>query len=72
MNYRVAYSIGFHPWEDAATDPPFVNKFDELIGREEKRAKRTIRCCTRSGHRERNLGNRIGETRLASHGNRHR
>jgi SAM-dependent methyltransferase len=35
MNYRFAYSIGFHPWEDAATDPPFVKKFDELIDREE-------------------------------------
>ena len=20
MNYRLAYSVGFHPWEDAATD----------------------------------------------------
>jgi len=35
MNYRFAYSIGFHPWEDAATDPPFVNKFYELIDREQ-------------------------------------
>lgn len=35
MNYRFAYSIGFHPWEDAATDPSFVNKFYELINREE-------------------------------------
>ncbi len=36
MNYRFAYSIGFHPWEDAASDPPFVNKFSELLDREEK------------------------------------
>jgi cyclopropane fatty-acyl-phospholipid synthase-like methyltransferase len=35
MNYRFAYSIGFHPWEDAATDPPFVDKFHEMIAREE-------------------------------------
>ena len=35
MNYRLAYAIGFHPWEDAATDPPFVNKFSERIEREE-------------------------------------
>ena len=35
MNYQFAYSIGFHPWEDAATDPPFVSKFYELIDREE-------------------------------------
>jgi SAM-dependent methyltransferase len=36
MNYRAAYSIGFHPWEDAVTDPPFVSKFVEMIAREEK------------------------------------
>ena len=36
MNYRFAYSIGFHPWEDAAIDPPFVEKFSELIDREEQ------------------------------------
>ncbi len=35
MNYRFAYAIGFHPWEDAATDPPFVEKFSELLAREE-------------------------------------
>lgn len=35
MNYRFAYSVGFHPWEDAATDPLFVDKFYEMIDREE-------------------------------------
>lgn len=35
MNYRFAYSIGFHPWEDAVTDPPFANKFQALMDREE-------------------------------------
>lgn len=35
MNYQFAYSIGFHPWEDTATHPPFVNKFSEMIDREE-------------------------------------
>ena len=35
MNYRFAYLIGFHPWEDAATDPPFVDKISELFAREE-------------------------------------
>ena len=35
MNYRFAYSIGFHPWEDAASDPPFVKKAAELLAREE-------------------------------------
>jgi SAM-dependent methyltransferase len=36
MNYRFAYSIGFHPWEDAATDPPFVETITSLFEREEK------------------------------------
>ena len=33
--YRLAYAIGFHPWEDAATHPPFVETLSELIEREE-------------------------------------
>ena len=36
MNWRLAYRIGFHPWEDAARDPPFVAKISELFDREEK------------------------------------
>jgi len=36
MNYRLAYRIGFQPWEDAATDPPFVEKISGLFDREEK------------------------------------
>lgn len=36
MNYRIAYAVGFHPWEDAADDPPFVAKFHELLAREEQ------------------------------------
>jgi hypothetical protein len=36
MNYRFAYSIGFHPLEDAASDPPFVKKAAELFAREEQ------------------------------------
>src|SRR5262245_22238661 len=35
MNWRFAYSIGFHPWEDAVTDPAFVEKAAELFAREE-------------------------------------
>jgi cyclopropane fatty-acyl-phospholipid synthase-like methyltransferase len=35
MNYKLAYRIGFHPWEDAESDPPFVEKFVELLDREE-------------------------------------
>jgi SAM-dependent methyltransferase len=36
MNWRFAYTIGFHPWEDAATDPEFVQKACELFAREEQ------------------------------------
>ncbi len=35
MNYRLAYAIGFHPWEDAERDQPFVDTFSELLAREE-------------------------------------
>ena len=36
MNYELAYRIGFHPWEDAEREPPFVEKFEELLDREEE------------------------------------
>ena len=35
MNYRLAYRIGFHPWEDAEDQPGFVRKLDELLQDEE-------------------------------------
>lgn len=35
MNYRLAYLIGFHPWEDAATDAPFAEKISQMFDREE-------------------------------------
>ncbi len=35
MNYRLAYAIGFHPWEDAERDQRFVDTFSELLAREE-------------------------------------
>jgi cyclopropane fatty-acyl-phospholipid synthase-like methyltransferase len=35
MNYRFAYWLGFHPWEDAATDAPFAEKITEMFEREE-------------------------------------
>lgn len=34
MNWKLAYAIGFHPWED--TEPPFVAKLSELLAREEE------------------------------------
>ena len=36
MNWNFAYSIGFHPWEDAVKDPPFVTTVTELFEREER------------------------------------
>jgi SAM-dependent methyltransferase len=36
MNYRLAYAVGFHPWEDAAADPPFVAKAAQMFEREEQ------------------------------------
>jgi cyclopropane fatty-acyl-phospholipid synthase-like methyltransferase len=35
MNYRLAYAIGFHPWEELAEHPPFAEKLLELVAREE-------------------------------------
>jgi cyclopropane fatty-acyl-phospholipid synthase-like methyltransferase len=35
MNYRFAYAIGFHPWEDLAEHAPFAGKLLELVAREE-------------------------------------
>jgi cyclopropane fatty-acyl-phospholipid synthase-like methyltransferase len=35
VNYRLAYGIGFHPWEDLAAHPPFAGKLLELVAREE-------------------------------------
>lgn len=35
MIYELASKIGFHPGEDAATDPPFATKFAEILDREE-------------------------------------
>ncbi|MDP8927738.1 MAG: class I SAM-dependent methyltransferase [Actinomycetota bacterium] len=36
MNYELAYKLGFHPWEDAAGHPPFVETISELLTREEQ------------------------------------
>jgi len=35
MNHRLAYAIGFHPWEGLAEHPPFAEKLLELVAREE-------------------------------------
>ena len=36
MNYRLAYRIGFHPWEDAEKHAPFVEKLSALLEEEER------------------------------------
>ena len=35
MNYKVAYRIGFHPWEDAENCPGFSGRLIELVAEEE-------------------------------------
>jgi SAM-dependent methyltransferase len=35
MNYRLAYRIGFHPWEDALHQQPFVSSLSQLFDGEE-------------------------------------
>jgi cyclopropane fatty-acyl-phospholipid synthase-like methyltransferase len=35
MNYRFAYGIGFHPWEDAQGQAAFVDSLSALVRREE-------------------------------------
>jgi len=35
VNYKLAYAIGFHPWEDLADHPPFADKLLELVACEE-------------------------------------
>jgi SAM-dependent methyltransferase len=35
MNYKLAYALGFHPWEDAAKQRSFNERFTELLEREE-------------------------------------
>jgi cyclopropane fatty-acyl-phospholipid synthase-like methyltransferase len=35
MNYKLAYAIGFHPWEDLAEHRPFAGTLLQLVAREE-------------------------------------
>lgn len=35
MNYRLAYALGFHPWEALAEHPPFAETLLALVAREE-------------------------------------
>ncbi|QKT03368.1 class I SAM-dependent methyltransferase [Ectothiorhodospiraceae bacterium 2226] len=36
MNWTFAYAVGFHPWEDAVEDEPFVHTAQALFAREEQ------------------------------------
>lgn len=40
MNWRLAYAIGFHPWEELAEHPPFAGKLAELLAHEEEDGER--------------------------------
>ena len=35
MNYKLAYALDFHPWENAEKQPSFNERFTELLEREE-------------------------------------
>jgi SAM-dependent methyltransferase len=35
MNYRLAYALGFKPWEALAGHPPFADTLEELVARDE-------------------------------------
>jgi SAM-dependent methyltransferase len=35
MNYKLAYRVGFHPWEEAETQPEFNDSLASLVDREE-------------------------------------
>ncbi|MGH2975910.1 MAG: class I SAM-dependent methyltransferase [Solirubrobacterales bacterium] len=35
MNYRLAYALGFHPWEDLADHPPFAERLLNLVAGQE-------------------------------------
>ncbi len=35
MNYKLAYAVGFHPWEDAEDQTEFAEKISKLFTREE-------------------------------------
>lgn len=40
MNYRLAYALGFHPWEDAEKQRPFNERFSEIRGQDAPSARR--------------------------------
>lgn len=46
MNYKLAYRIGFHPWEDAATQPEFNDRLAALSLPRRQGARRTGRRST--------------------------
>lgn len=36
VNYRLAYAVGFHPWEEALETPAFVETITRLFDDEER------------------------------------
>ena len=72
MNYRLAYALGFHPWEDLAEHPPYRGQ----AARAGRSRGGGARCPLRHGaghrHRQRGLGGATGETGLEGDRRRHR
>ena len=66
MNYRLAYAIGFHPWEDLAEHPPFARKAHGARGSRGKRARAALRSGVWTSARERSLGRSAREPRLGA------
>lgn len=63
MNYRLAYAIGFHPWEDLAEHPPFAQALLALVQREEQGRRRPFGRALDVG-----CGSAIWGVRLAARG----
>ena len=72
MNYNLAYAIGFQPWEDAASDPPFVAKISEILDREENGREPPYGTALDLGTGSGIWGGRARQTRLAGHPRGHR
>ena len=72
MNYRLAYAIGFHPWEDLADHPPFAEKLLELVAREENGAGPPYGPALDIGTGSGIWGAELGEARLGGHRRGHR
>ena len=72
MNYRLAYRLGFHPWEDLAEHPPFADALLRLVAREEDGDGPPYGAGARPRLRQRGVGRPARAPRLAGDGRRPR